>query len=129
MNISEALKLWFEFLHEVSKYEVWIFLFPKNAGRDSYIVAIVEMEWEIIQSNSGPCSLFIKLLIILILIQLVIQKLNLGLRENTFMSIENQNDSRKLSNSFLGLQVICNECIAICFCLYMNTWCVWVCTH
>ena len=55
------------------------------------------------------------------LIQIVIQKLNLRLLENGFMSIDNLGDSYKLSSSSLGIQVICSVCIVCAYeCVHLK---------
>ena len=64
-------------------------VFPsENWRRDSYVGGQnnLGMEWGIIQSNSVPSCLFTKLLITS---NLLIQKLNLRLLENTLMLIHN----------------------------------------
>ena len=102
---------------------------PKIVGRNSHVGGqnIVGMQCEIIQSHSVPSSLSIKHLIMPNFVQMLIQKSNLRLLENTFMSICNLGDSHKLSSSFFGVQVICNVSMVVCFHLCMNTFCVCVC--
>ena len=82
---------------------------------------IVGMEWRIIKSHSAPSFLFMKLLKMTNLIQMLIQKLNLIILENTFIliSIYDLADAHKLSSYFLRIHLIWNACIMVYIYIYI----------